>query len=225
MTWAVDTLAERDALRYRRPGSQISAADIGAEIRVGAAAPYAYYRLEGVEPLAWSADLAAVGGSVAYGTTAGTACEGNDARLSDARQLAAGADKTKLDALPDAAALASTYAVKAVEKGFRTRRPVAGADTPTAADLGAEINDTGASTHQITIPAAMAGVADGNVLTWCFEGAGTVTFAPESVAVTLVPPVGQTLVVLPHEAGKCRWVQATYKTGNAWRFSGHLVGT
>lgn len=60
-TWEVADTTERDALTEVAPGIPITSDDIGRVCRVGSAAPYEYYELTGVSPLAWA--LVGGGGS------------------------------------------------------------------------------------------------------------------------------------------------------------------
>lgn len=160
-----------------------------------------------------------------YGTAANTAAQGNDARLSDARQLAAGTDKTKLDALPDAAALTSSFngkAAVATEQGFMgTPRTLTGADTAIAADIGADLDTSAAADFNFTFNNGLG--RKGCIITVYVGSTGAITPVQGTGTVTFVPLPGKT--VKSGVAGSV--VQYRKKThsgaGDVWNVTGTLV--
>jgi hypothetical protein len=172
------TTVARDAATY-------SAADEGKVARVGAAAPYDFYVLTNATGPAWvqvgaggggggqtdtvvgSSGITNVGTNVdadlapTYGTTASTICEGNDARLSDARTPTAhaashqdGGSDEVATATPAAAAIPKADGSGTLDSWISAAsETVAGImETATAAEV-----DTGTDAGRAVSPSSLAG--------------------------------------------------------------------
>ena len=113
--------------------------------------------------------------AVSYGTTAGTSCQGNDSRLSDARPTT-----TTLDAIPAAVAAVDFNAQNIKNFTSSVNAQTGTTYTVQASDCGKIITCNNASAITVTVD---TNLPDGGSVSIAQKGAGQVTISPSGLTI------------------------------------------